>query len=594
MPNNTYNPINDALNIKQRPEKHVAHTTFNRSYDFMGTGSMGQIIPFFYDETMPGDYWKIGGEYLFRFAPLYLPILSQVKVYVDYYHIPMRLLYGLPKKDAVGELAEYAGWENFISSFDDSLNIPLIDIPMAHYGSPSGSNVTDEIISYFGIPTNNDGVVTPGVLQVQPFIFLALLQIYDQYYRNDQVQDKRGFVWMDPLGQDYNTLLIAFNQFGQASYNPTPGGPADYLSKLRRNWDNDYYTVMTPTPQLGANVLIPMINDLSDFWQTATGAPGQTLSYPSQWKNLVAGATVPTPPDAIGTFNPDNITLIQGEYMGLDIQSTAASIRQLREKLQLTEILERAMRTGDKYDDFVFKFFEEDIDPLELNIPQWFGGHIGRVVVSDVFATANTTSGGTTPQNANTVGSYAGNAVAVDKIKQHHVKVREHGYVMGLLSVVPESSYQNGLHPMWTRQKWYDYPFEQFALIGDRPMKRMEMQLILASIPEATEYINTFMENEHVLGYVPQYHEMRYRQSVVSGQMRTLWESYHLGRILGQGEGDGIELGDELLLCRPRITDVFQVTHDSDYTEEEIHILVHNNVSVDRRLPKYAVPTTGL
>lgn len=592
--NNTFNPISDALNIKQRPENHVNYTEFNRSYPHITTGKMGQIIPFFFDEVMAGDFWKVSGEYLFRFAPMYLPIFTQVKVYIDYYYIPFTLLWGIPKQfTGYNEDTELLrGWQDFISSFDENQSFPKIDIPMSAY---HGSQHGDEAISDFGLPTNPTDIVTPGVLRVTPLPFIALLQIYDQYYRNDQVQDQRGMIYLGAQ-PDYSEICLAFRQYGQIDWtNPAPGT----IRRLRRNWDNDYYTVMTPTPQLGANVLIPMINDLSEFWADEVGAP--TLdgkSYPSLWRTLIADNP------ATDTFGAGGINIapinsltqnpISGgqEYIGLDIQSTAASIQQLRKNLQLTEILERAMRAGDKYKDFMFKFFEEDIDPLNLDIPQWFGGHTGKVVVSDVFATANTTLT-PTPQSATTVGSYAGNAIAVDKVRQHKVKCREHGYVMGLLSVVPESSYQNGLHPLWTRDKWYDFPFEQFALVGDRPMLRSEMQLILSSTVDPS-IINNYIENNEVLGYVPMYHEMRYRTAIVAGQMRTLWESYHLGRIFGQSEGDGILLGDELLVCLPRITDVFQVTYIEDSQEDEIHILVYNHAYVDRRLPKYAVPQTGI
>jgi len=584
MANNTFNPISDAMNIKQRPEQHAPFTTFNRSKEFIGTGSMGQIIPFFFDETMPGDYWKISGEYLFRFAPLYLPIFTQVKVYVDYYYVPLRILYGIPKQYKTDTTTDLQGWENFISSFDDSLSLPTVDLLITAYNDP----YQDEIISYFGIPTDENGIGAQP-LRIIPFPFLAYLAIYDQYYRNDQVQDTRSFLWLDSEAYDMSDLLIAFNQFGQMSYDATPGDPATYLSKLRRNWDNDYFTVMTPTPQLGANVLVPMINDLTDYWQTELSTTSDTTSYPSRWKVLIGGGEGPFQQNLVTGLTPDSLTTAGGVYVGLNIQETAASIAQLRKQLMLQEIMERAMRTGDKYPDFIFKFHGEDIDPLNLSIPQWFGGHVGRVVVSDVFATASTGTG-----TADSVGSFAGNAVAIDKVKMNQVKCREHGYILGLLSVVPESSYQNGLHPLWTREKWYDFPFEQFALLGDRPVKGMEMQLILRSASQPAEDLNDIDNNTRIIGYLPQYHEMRYTTSTVAGQMRKLWESYHLGRIFGQNEGDELELNDELLLCIPRILDVFQITPYEGGQEDEIHILVHNVAFVDRRLPKYAVPKVGL
>lgn len=271
MANNTFNPINDAINIPQRPENHVDFTEVNMKYPYIGTCTMGQIVPFMFLPVLPGDYVRARGEYLFRFAPMYLPILSQVKVYVDYFYVPLNLLWGLPKNalgnNAGSEIQGLYGWETFISSFDDSIELPKIDIPMDDYRL----NAMDEIISHLGIPTQQDSTSWAGILQVVPFPFLAYLLIYDEHYRNDQVQDRRFFKWFEGQSYDYTTVVSAFSQVYQV--------PTNRLSMLRRNWDNDYFTIMTPTPQLGANVLIPMITD-DNFW-TNVLTPGDYTSFPS-------------------------------------------------------------------------------------------------------------------------------------------------------------------------------------------------------------------------------------------------------------------------------------------------------------------------
>lgn len=83
---------------------------------------------------------------------------------------------------------------------------------------------------------------------------------------------------------------------------------------------------------------------------------------------------------------------------------------------------------------------------------------------------------------------------------------------MCIVSVVPETAYQDGLHRQFTRFDRLDYAWPEFAGLGEQEIKYKELKayaLDVSDDPEAT------------FGYIPRYGEYRYLPSRVAGQMRT-------------------------------------------------------------------------
>lgn len=529
--------VSQRTEFPRREENLGNRNMFDLSHDHKTTISMGRLYPFLTLETLPGDTFFISSEVMLRFAPLYLPIMHRVNLSLDYHFCPYRILWqGYPQNDS---------WEGFIIR---DANLLLLRNPFISPAFPVDEPTS--VMEYMGFPsklTTAPGDLTP---EINCLPISAYVRIWDFSYRNYQVQTQRWFNLT--AGDNTSNFDIIFDL-----------GPSDYYRPFYRNWNRDIYTSATPTPQVGADVLVPMIH-------TADVDPLDPLldPGPTRWR-LIADGTEPASGALAWESGPET-SFVGSQPVYLDIQETAASIRNLRYALKMTEFLERNMRAGDDYRQNIRTFFGVDPNPLSIDEPLYIGGKRGRVVVSEVLSTAETVD---VP-----VGGYAGQALGLESSKTIKYTCYEHGVIIGIISVYPQSSYMQGMDRMWQRRSRFDYAFEQFALIGDDSLKNKDVNYSFLAAQEAWD--------DEIFGYVRRYYDWTTHNDIISGGMRDYLISFHLGRIFDALDPTTVQLNSEFLECKPRIQDVFQVAED----EDEIYAHIYNDVKVLRRLPKYGIP----
>lgn len=558
----------NTQNFAERPEGQLGRNHFDHSYPHIDTFSMGEIVPFFWTETMPNDYWELSSEHFYRFPPTYLPPFQRINVQVAYFYIPNRIIWPGKKQDS---------WEWFIRD-EASVQAPYVNMPVNNLSDQAYRTTT--IFEHFGIPSlQTEGDVSIDTLRVNCLILSAYLIVWDEYYRNDQIQGARFF---ELTGGDNSTAMDA--AFPVITWS---GGNTHYTC-LRRNWNRDYFTSATPTPQVGNNVLVPMMqNQTVDFDSTTTVAD---LLKPRQWRNLVTQTAAPAGrifTDTSGMSVVENTD----NPVYLDIQESAASIRDLRFALMLTEYLEKLMRLGDRYRDFIKGMWKVDPFPLLVDRPAYLGGSTGMVSISEVMSHAEI---GNTPTNV--VGSYSGQLLHVNSTGKVRYHCMEHGFIIGLVSVYPKSMYMQGLHRAWTRTTKYDYPLDQFNFIGDDALFNQEVMFSYLTADNDGD-VNAAPGqgwNGQIFGYIPRYSEWRYRNAVVSGQMRDsqgFLFSFHLARFFDVNASSDILLNSEFIECKPDKKRMFVLSQDEDVTtEEEVYCYIWNEAHVKRQLSKFGIP----
>jgi len=554
------NQTREFSQFASRPDNFQrSKNKFDLSHDHKTTFSMGQLIPFLTVETLPGDEFDIDSEIMCRFAPLYLPIMHRCDLSVNYFYVPWRII--------------WEQWEKYITQQEDLL---------APYFEMLVDSIDDDgrysILNYMGFPTDD---VAPGggninVINVNAGPLAAYWKIYNEYYRNSQIQEE---------------ILIEL----QAGENDITGwtlymGNAP-LFVANRLWNRDYFTAALPTPQIGEEVLIPMYNP--DYLTEDGAQPRGPWRLRAVDDHAVAGVGAVSHGGWGGATDRGLKTTVDTTGTYLDIQETAAPLRDFRLAARMLEFLERLMRTGQRYRDFLKGHFGVDPDPGTIDLPVYIGGYKGRIIISEVMATAQTIN-----VDADTVtplGAYAGQALAMESGKSR-IKYfcREHGFIIGIVNIQPRTSYFQGLSKMWTRGVGvpnadpgtvYDYAFEQFAGIGDQEIRFKELRYDYNNVQDNINH------NEATFGYIPRYSEYRWQNDVVSGEMRTLWLSFHLGRIFTNDAVDSLTspvLNHDFVTCFPDVSRAFQVSAAQDH---EIYAWIFNNVYVWRSLPKFGVPT---
>lgn len=84
-----------SMLIPEREERTGNRNWFRGlSHDWKASFTMGKLVPFLMLFTFPNDYFKISAEVMMRFAPLYLPIMHRVNLAMDYFFVPMRVIWG--------------------------------------------------------------------------------------------------------------------------------------------------------------------------------------------------------------------------------------------------------------------------------------------------------------------------------------------------------------------------------------------------------------------------------------------------------------------------------------------------------------------
>jgi Capsid protein (F protein). len=82
-------------NIKQTPstQARLGKTGHDLSHRFIFSSTVGQLLPIYVDELIPGDHVKISADMFTRTVPLETPPFTRVTEHIDYFFVPMQQLY---------------------------------------------------------------------------------------------------------------------------------------------------------------------------------------------------------------------------------------------------------------------------------------------------------------------------------------------------------------------------------------------------------------------------------------------------------------------------------------------------------------------
>ena len=511
--------IFNSIQLK-KPKKNF----FDLTHDVKLSTNMGQLTPILTLEVVPGDSIELGCESIIRFAPMTAPVMHRMDVTMHYFFVPNRILWD--------------NWEKFITNNGPNGTGPDIVAPYITVSSDWVNGSYPELtpgvkfLDYLGIPpVNNSSVAT----QISALPMAAYQCIYNEYYRDQNL--------IEPV--DYK--LVDGNQPGIERL-------VELTTLRNRAWEHDYFTASLPFAQKGAAVDIPLgsVNGDAPIYSNIPGSSGSTVLN--------------------GT--PDDLTLINDGRLdiptelfaltdGLNVEPT--TINDLRRAYRLQEWLEKNARGGTRYIESILSHFGVKSSDARLQRPEYITGVKTPVVISEVLNTSGTE--GELPQ-----GNMAGHGIAVSSGKHGRYYAEEHGYIIGIMSVMPKTAYQQGIPRTFSKLDPLDYFWPSFANIGEQEVKLKELYA----------YTN---DNEDTFGYVPRYAEYKYMPSRVAGDFRTSLDYWHLGRIFGSAP----TLSQEFVECTPEDTErIFAVT-DPDAQKLYCHVL--NKIKAVRPMPKYGTPT---
>lgn len=561
MPNFNFNMF--QRNAKKNVQKSMKDLTHEWKHDI----PLGFLIPCLMVPTLPGDDFTIRSQFFFKCEPLYFPIIHRLNMVVDYFWVRNGAMWPTIFDGTLND----EGWENWIM-MRDVYEHPTVDVDMRWYES---GTLNDSVMGYFGIPylMYEDGVRTTTITGLNAFPPMAYLMIYDQYYRHPQLEEEAALF---KLTQGDNTVNIT------AMYGHFVPGNDVRLSVFPAKWGKDYLTSCLPTPQAGDPVQIPVVDP------SLLGTSG-----PRQWNiegtgNPIGGGTLQT--DAGGDTQ---VAAIDDAY--LDVQQTAGTIRDLSIASVLQTLKEQLMKVGQRYKDWIDFSHNEDIDPLDINVPLMIGSYRGSVQISDVLTQANTTVG----ENDFTTGDYTGNASLYEQdMNAIRFNCRDYGVLMAIMTVTPNTGYGQGINRYWRYADPLDYPLDIFTTVGDQEVRKEEAMYNNVTADAA--------KNDETFGYIPRYAEASFiNNNYGTNLLFNAGLSVHLGKwydpdfVKGTEYDDNIEINLEYLRADQvwhggtRVRDAFKVLTlpNGLPTMNPVIAYVLHEIRAMRPLPQFSTPS---
>jgi len=195
---------------------------------------------------------------------------------------------------------------------------------------------------------------------------------------------------------------------------------------------------------------------------------------------------------------------VSGLYADLSA-ATAATINQLRQSFQIQKLLERDARGGTRYTEILRAHFGVQSPDARLQRPEYLGGGSTPINIQPIAQTSGTGASGQTTPLGN-LAAYGTYLAPGHGFTQSFV---EHGYVIGLVSVRADLTYQQGLRRHWSRSTRYDYYFPAFAMLGEQAILNKEI------------YVTGGATDSQVFGYQERWAEYRYNPSEITGLFRS-------------------------------------------------------------------------
>lgn len=492
----------------------VSRSVFDLSYVHSFSADFGELVPFALYDVLPNDDFKLSNIIRVSTLPLVSPVYNAIKIRTYWFYVPYYLL--------------WRHFDRFISGGRDGTYsaVPPI-IGDATDGIKFDRN---SIADYFNFPVD---VQIPADDCPSAFPFMAYQRIYRDYFMNQDVQtDTNVNNWFPEDDADFQ-LSDGF-QISVAPEGTTDYDAVSLTAKRYRNWEKDYFTSAMFSPQRGpatalpvnlsgsADISIPVVSKdsgLNEKERLFYGGFGSTAPQQAYVTDVPRPSSPAVMDYGFGVASNGNLYFYQSpngniskrypvevDKDSLDSYMSTSSggflIDDLRLATQLQLWLERNMRTKAQYNEFLQIHFNDAPLDLRLTKPYYIGGSSTVLNITQVLQTSQTTDDSELGQRAGT-----GNAYGAFDIGRFHS--HEYGLIMGIMSIMPDAMYTQGLSRVWSKRSRFDYYFPEFAQLSPQAILNKELYLSTST-----------QDNNGVFGYQGRFDEYRTANNIVTGLLR--------------------------------------------------------------------------
>lgn len=589
------------------------------------TAKVGELLPVYWDISMPGDKYRFNVEYFTRTQPVETSAYTRLREYFDFYAVPLRLLWKsapsvLTQMQDINQIQALSLTQNlslgtYLPSVTlDVLNFFLYRLNGSSY-SPGGTSflrntfgfnrgdLSFKLLSYLGygnivktVPSSggrwwstslkNDSSsssYSQAYIQnnfVNIFPLLAYQKIYQDFFRWSQWEKT------NPSSCNVDYYSGAYPSVISLSNIPSVGDAfwkSDTMFDLKYcNWNKDMLMGVLPNSQFGDITVLSLSEDDS----VSVGLKSGSSFYALCTSNPVVSASASTAVKPIvfpGSEIPAS-TPVAARISDLKAQFSVLTLRQAEALQRWKEI----SQSGDSdYREQIRKHFGVNLPQALSNMCTYIGGISRNLDISEVVNNNLATEGDTAVIAGKGVG--AGNG-------SFSYTTDEHCVVMCIYHAVPLLDYTlTGQDGQLLVTDAESLPIPEFDNIG---MEVLPMTQIFNS-PKAS-IVNLFNA-----GYNPRYFNWKTKLDVINGAFTTTlksWVSPVTESLLsgwfgfGYNEGDvnkdtKVVLNYKFFKVNPSVLDpIFGVNADSTWDTDQLLINSYIGCYVARNLSRDGVP----
>lgn len=588
------------------------------------TAKVGELLPVYWDISMPGDKYKFNVEYFTRTQPVETSAYTRLREYFDFYAVPLRLLWKsapsvLTQMQDVNQIQALSLTRNL------SLGTYLPSVALSQLGdvlnrlnggsfSPSSSGLRNmfgfnradlsyKLLSYLGYgnlvqtaPSSNnrwwstslkytgsDSNYTQSYIQntyVNVFPLLTYQKIYQDFFRWSQ--------WENANPSSYN--VDYFSGVSSGLISSIPPLLDDYwkspsMFDLRYcNWNKDMLMGVLPNSQFGDVAVIDLPSSVSNVQVADTTGALHPVGTATVMNKGIA-----TSPIGVDLSSSSGRVINAGSLLSVNVQDIASKFTVLA--LRQAEALQRwkeISQSGDSdYREQIRKHFGVNLPQSLSNMCTYIGGISRNLDISEVVNNNLAAEGDTAVIAGKGVG--AGNGSFTYTTDEHCV-------VMCIYHAVPLLDYTiTGQDGQLLVTDAESLPIPEFDNIG---MEVLPMIQIFNS-PKAS-VVNMFNA-----GYNPRYFNWKTKLDVINGAFTTTlksWVSPVSESLLSGWFGFGYQEGDvnentrvvlnyKFFKVNPSVLDpIFGVAADSTWDTDQLLVNSYIGCYVARNLSRDGVP----
>lgn len=548
------------------------HNIFDMSHDRLMTTEMARLNVIYLEDVVPSDRFKLSAEAFIRMAPMQAPIMHELNGYYHFFFVPKRILNG----------KKY--YENFLTGGEDgNLEVAPHHIKMGSYihksseGALSLYNKLGPKSLWFsmdypfmswseaeGLMSNDRPSAYIPDMDIDPL--LAYHLIYSEYYRDQNLQEKpECLALIDMEGDLTDEIYYTYQDIFDLHY---------------RAKEKDYFTSALPEPQRGIDVKIPMAgsvsieaNDSIKFWGSNGEFVAGDVGKNVQVTDVANGLAEVGLSDDSTTYS---LVYVDGLRGKIDETTITANINDLRYAMRLQEFFELSARVGNRLNEVILGNFGTVVPDFRLDRPQYLGGMKFPLQISQVLQTSESSS---TP-----LGDMAGHGIAGAENFIFDESFYEHGYIIGIFSIMPRTSYYQGCRRMHTKMSRFDYFWDKFAHLGEQDIYNYELYFDWTDRGDSRPMNGTF-------GYQSRYVEYKYRNNAIKGDFVGTLKYWHLAEDLTNATAN---LSEDFVTIEPKdltgadgYNRIFAVT-DNDF--DHFYCQHRFKVSASRPMPIFGTP----